>query len=357
MHIEKRPSKKGYRYRVRVAIQGYPLKTKTFAKKSEAVDWGRSLEADLSRGKLGTPQSFGITLSKVISRFKEERPPGYGEWLLDRRNLRILKWWDEEMGKFNLNELRPKDIVNASDRIRRGEGRKNLNNKDLKPRSNSTVNTYIAGISTVLQVSLELWGWIEENPCRKIRRLPVDNQRVRYLEPDERKRLLDACRSDKDLMDVVCLALLTGARQSEICCLRWEHVGFDESLLFFMDTKNKTNRALPLNKPMLEIFKKRRMNSVFKGSSFVFPDSSLEKPITVKYRFRNKVKEAGIKDFRFHDLRHCAGSALTRANVPEMKIQSILGHKTVQMTKRYSHLRPSDVERELDFLAEALRDK
>ena len=69
------------------------------------------------------------------------------------------------------------------------------------------------------------------------------------------------------------------------------------------------------------------------------------------------MKEAGIKDFRFHDLRHCAGSALTRANVPEMKIQSILGHKTVQMTKRYSHLRPSDVERELDFLAEALRDK
>ena len=52
---------------MRVAIQGYPLKTKTFAKKSEAVDWGRSLEADLSRGKLGTPQSFGINLSIVGS--------------------------------------------------------------------------------------------------------------------------------------------------------------------------------------------------------------------------------------------------------------------------------------------------
>ena len=172
MHIEKRPSKKGYRYRVRVAIQGYPLQTKTFTKKSEAVDWGRSLEADLSRGKLGTPQSFGITLSKAISRFKEERPPGYGEWLLDRRNLRILKWWDEEMGKFNLNELRPKDIVNARDRIRRGEGRKNLNNKDQKPRSNSTVNTYIAGISTVLKVSLELWGVDRGEPLQKDQKTP-----------------------------------------------------------------------------------------------------------------------------------------------------------------------------------------
>ncbi len=102
MHIEMRPSKKSYRYRVRVAIQGYPLKTKTFAKKSEAVDWGRSLVADLSRGKLGTPQSFGISLSKAISRFKEERPPGYGEWLLDWRNHRILKWWDIVLGGFEL---------------------------------------------------------------------------------------------------------------------------------------------------------------------------------------------------------------------------------------------------------------
>ena len=261
------------------------------------------------------------------------------------------------MGEFKLNELRPKDIVCARDRIRKGISRKTSESGVEKIRSNSTVNTYIAGISTVLQVSLELWGWIEENPCRKIRRLPVDNERVRFLEEDEKRRLFDACSSDQDLMDVVLLALLTGGRQSEICGLKWEHVDFDEGLLYFMETKNKTNRALPLNEEILEIFKKRRLNSVFKGSSWVFPDEGGEKPITVKYRFRRKVKQAGIKDFRFHDLRHCAGSALTRANVSEIKIQSILGHKSVQMTKRYSHLRPSDVSREVDLLAEAIRTR
>ena len=92
MHIEKRPSKKGFRYRVRVALQGYPLHTKTFSKKSDAVEWGRALEADLSRGILGSPRSFEITLSQAIRRFKEERPPGYGAWLFDRRNWRILSW-------------------------------------------------------------------------------------------------------------------------------------------------------------------------------------------------------------------------------------------------------------------------
>ena len=88
-----------------------------------------------------------------------------------------------------------------------------------------------------------------------------------------------------------------------------------------------------------------------------FPDKVGDGPITVKYRFRKRVKKAGIEDFRFHDLRHCAGSALTRANVPEMKIQKIMGHKTVQMTKRYSHLRPSDIKKEVSLLAEAAKEK
>ena len=357
MHIEKRPSKKGFRYRVRVALQGYPLQTKTFSKKSDAVEWGRALEADLSRGILGSPRSFEITLSQAIRRFKEERPPGYGAWLFDRRNWRILSWWEEEMGRSKLSDLRPRDIIEARERIRKGINRRVASKSEEKPRSPSTVNTYIAGISTVLQVSLELWGWIEENPCRKIRRLRVDNERVRTLSEDEKSRLFKVCSDDDELMDVILLALLTGARQGELCELKWDHIDFEGGLLFFMNTKNKTHRVLPLSEEMLVIFQKRRLNSFFAGSEWVFPDKVGDGPITVKYRFRKRVKKAGIEDFRFHDLRHCAGSALTRANVPEMKIQKIMGHKTVQMTKRYSHLRPSDIKKEVSLLAEAAKEK
>ena len=103
------------------------------------------------------------------------------------------------------------------------------------------------------------------------------------------------------------MALLTGARQGEICELKWDHVDFEGGLLFFMNTKNKTHRVLPLSEEMLVVFKKRRLNSFFAGSEWVFPDKVGDGPITVKYRFRKRVKKAGIEDFRFHDLRHCAG--------------------------------------------------
>ena len=52
MHIEKRKSSKGFSYRARISVQGYPLQTKTFKTKKEALEWGREIEADLSRGRL-----------------------------------------------------------------------------------------------------------------------------------------------------------------------------------------------------------------------------------------------------------------------------------------------------------------
>ena len=58
MHIEKRKSSKGLSYRARISVQGYPLQTKTFKTKKEALEWGREIEADLSRGRLGSPQDF-----------------------------------------------------------------------------------------------------------------------------------------------------------------------------------------------------------------------------------------------------------------------------------------------------------
>ena len=86
----------------------------------------------------------------------------------------------------------------------------------------------------------------------------------------------------------------------------------------------------------------------------LFPSKDLDQPIDVKHRFRRRCKNAGIENFRFHDLRHCAGSALARAGIPERMMQAILGHKTAQMIKLYSHLRPSDLGSGITVLSEAI---
>ena len=354
MHIEKRKSSKGFSYRARISVQGYPLQTKTFKTKKEALEWGREIEADLSRGRLGSPKSFGVTLERAINRFRNEKPDGYGKWLHDKRNQNVLRWWEEHYGDFTLSELRPTDIVRARDLIRNGHGLISKNTSLKKGRAPSTANTYVAGISTVIQASLELWGWVEENPCRKIKRLSLNNSRVRFLSKEEKDKLFEECSKDKDLMDVVLIALLTGARQGEIIGLRWEDIDFDDGLLYFRRTKNKEIRVLPISEALESILKERKLLNIFKKTSLLFPSKDLDQPIDVKHRFRRRCKNAGIENFRFHDLRHCAGSALARAGIPERMMQAILGHKTAQMTKLYSHLRPSDLGSGITVLSEAI---
>ena len=151
LHIEKRKPPKGFSYRARITFQGYPLKTKTFKTKKKALEWGREIEADLSRGKLGSPESFGVTLEKAINRFRDEKPDGYGKWLHDKMNQNVLRWWEGHYRDFTLSELRPTDIVCARDLIRNGHGLISKNTSLKKGRAPSTANTYVAGISSVIQ--------------------------------------------------------------------------------------------------------------------------------------------------------------------------------------------------------------
>ena len=79
-------------------------------------------------------------------------------------------------------------------------------------------------------------------------------------------------------------------------------------------------------------------------NDWVFPAEKSDGPVDVSHRFGRYAKKAGLEDFRFHDLRHSAASAMARAGVPERQMQEVLGHKSVAMTKRYTHLRPSELD-------------
>ena len=83
MHLEKRQGRTGTSFRVRITAQGFPLISKTFPTKTEALLWGKRMEADLISGRLGTPQAHHHTVAEAIDRFLEEQPPGFGRWLYD----------------------------------------------------------------------------------------------------------------------------------------------------------------------------------------------------------------------------------------------------------------------------------
>lgn len=201
------------------------------------------------------------------------------------------------------------------------------------------MNRYLAILSHVFTVAVKEWGWIEENPVLKVSKMKEPRGRVRFLSEDERKNLLEECKKSESpcLYKVVVLALSTGARRMEILGLKWQDVDIARDVITLHETKNGERRVLPLAGHALALIKQhskvRQLNC-----DLVFPGKLLQNPVDIRTPWETALKKAKICDFRFHDLRHSAASYLAMNGASLAEIAEILGHKTLQMVKRYSHL-------------------
>ncbi len=175
---------------------------------------------------------------------------------------------------------------------------------------------------------------------RKISKLSEPRGRVRFLDDDERERLLEACKAlaSPYLHILVVLALSTGARHGELINLRWSDIDWQRRVITLHDTKNKERRLLPLVHYALKLMEAHsKVRNI--ASDLVFPSPS--NPMKVwdsRSSWVSVLKKANIQDFRFHDLRHSCASYLAMNGASIAEIAEVLGHKTLQMVKRYAHL-------------------
>jgi integrase len=161
------------------------------------------------------------------------------------------------------------------------------------------------------------------------------NGRVRWLNDDERSRLLAECQASrsKHLYPLVILALSTGARHGELLGLRWADVDLDRGVLTFHATKNGSRRSVPLAGRALELLK-----ALPQSYDLVFPGNTADQRANIQQCWKLAVKRAGLQDVVFHTLRHTAASYLAMQGVSLLEIGKLLGHKTPSMTFRYTHL-------------------
>jgi integrase len=185
------------------------------------------------------------------------------------------------------------------------------------------------------------WGWVETNPVLNVRRLKEPRGRVRFLDNQERQRILEACKESRSLFlyPIVVLALSTGMRRGEILGLKWRDVDFDTKRIVIQETKNGERRAVPLVGMALHLIDNLKINRGGSIDDFIFhsPKGS-GKSCSIRTAWEFAIKRAGIENFRFHDLRHSTASYLAMNGASLLEIADILGHKTLQMVKRYSHL-------------------
>lgn len=238
------------------------------------------------------------------------------------------KWSEapETKGK-TLDEVRPADIERYRER-RRQDGA-----------AEATVNRELTCLRAVYRTAITD-GKVERSPVLPRFFFRERNQRVRQLS-DEEETALRAAVPARHLpkLDV---ALYTGFRRGNVLGLRWEDVNFASGLVWARSTKSGEDYAVPMNDALRATLQAlpSRMRSVW-----VFPDRTGEQPVDGKRFdekvFRPAVRRAGILDFRFHDLRHTFGSRLVQAGVHIRTVQELLGHKSLRMTERYTHLAPS----------------
>lgn len=164
---------------------------------------------------------------------------------------------------------------------------------------------------------------------------------MRYLTTDERQRLLQECRrsTNKTLYPLVLMALATGARKSELLRLAWRDIDFERGVVHILTSKNERPRSVPLVECA-----RAALLVMPNGRPTVFPG-------TYQECWYHAVKRAELVDFRFHDLRHCCASYLAMSGVDVRTIAEILGHKTLQMTMRYSHLNTAALTEPLEAMA------
>lgn len=195
------------------------------------------------------------------------------------------------------------------------------------------------------------WEWLETSPMTRVAKPRVNNERVRHLSDDERDRLLAAAArsTNRYLYVVVVTAISTGMRYSEIMHLRWRDITLpvrdgDYGLILLNRTKNGERRGVPLTGVALQEIK--RLSAIHANkrtgrpepSALLFPsDRALDQPINIRPAWHIARRKAGIEDFRFHDLRHTTASYLAMGGATAPEIAEILGHKTLNMVKRYAH--------------------
>lgn len=331
--IEKRTSKEGkISYRVKIRLKGFPTQHATFERLTDARKWVQQTESAIREGRhFKTTEAKRRTLGEMIDRYIkdviQEKPKN-----LKNRVLH-LNWWKEELGQYSLAELSPAMIAEKRDKLSAG-----ITSRNLK-RSSSTVVRYMASLSHAFTIAVKEWGWLEDSPMRRVTKPKEPRGRVRFLSDDERARLLSECKkSDSQYLYLaVVLALSTGGRKMEILGLSWKNVDFNRSIITLHETKNGERRVLPLTGHALDLMKQHaKVRHV--NSDLVFPGKDFKTPIDLRTPFETALKRAGITDFRWHDLRHSCASYLAMNGASLAEIAEILGHKTLQMVKRYAHL-------------------
>jgi integrase len=301
---------------------------KCFRKRKEAeAELGKRVSLIAENRYLDVKKDYKTTVKELLDKYEEN--------FKDQASFETFKkYCIETLEKHFGEETRLSNIRYVDLETYRNHLMQKLTRHKGK-RADASVNREIATLRHIFSKAVE-WDMMDQNPFEKGKSLllKVNNQRIRYLTEDEIDRLLDECKSQKHLHRIVTCAINTGMRRGEILTLRWDQIR--NGFIYLEKTKNKNNREIPINDDLAEALKEiRKEQGLTSKHIFIYNSRTIQR---VERAFKGALRRAGIQDFKFHDLRHTFASHVIMRGGSLKDVQELLGHKTMTMTLRYSHL-------------------
>mgnify|MGYP003675946189 CR=1 FL=1 len=216
--------------------------------------------------------------------------------------------------------------------------------------SNSTLNKAITILKSALNRAVE-FGYMDKNNINSFKKLKESSAKVRYLSKDETALFLSTLEKNQgNTHDIIVLAYYSGMRRGEIFSLKWKDIDFNTNQinLDHLNTKSGKSRTIPMHPKILDLLSTIPQSG---KDEYIF-----KSPVTggrlqdIKKSWSSFLKDAGISDFRFHDLRHNFASQLIMKGQSLSVVRELLGHSDFKMTLRYAHLAPEHKQEAINSL-------
>jgi integrase len=350
--IEYKTRRGDTRFRARVRLKGVSL-SKTFKTKTHANQWlqkeERRIRAEVEVGILDVSAGSKVTVHEAVESYKLNQLPR-----LTSRDTAIygIDEVDRILGSYRLNEVDSDIIFQAVQEYRKGGKR---------GRGETSANKFIQAISNIYREARRK-RWTNAAPTKGLPRYSEDKyQRTRTLSPEEQERLFVRATENKNpiMHTAIWLALLAGYRKDWIRHLKWEYINWDKRFIQLPIAKvnprgergkNKA-KSIPLVEHLYEALKKHRELLLAAGvdSPYVFPQpKNSQRACDFTKAYKTSIRQAGIQNMRFHDLRHTIATNLIMEGVHVRVVQDVLGHKDPRSTQRYTHVPTEHMRSELE---------
>ena len=348
--------KRKTQWEAQVRLVGQPSECRRFSTYREARDWARVIETDRKLAPIPLTRGSGhpdVTLGEVLVRYQSQITPEKRGADRERFKLDLLR--RQDIAKMALESVTSGDIARFRDRR-------------LRVVTCGTVRRELAILRHCFEIARKEWGYVTlQNPVSLIRLPPPSKARTRRITSDEMEIFAKALTVSKNpiFRQLVSLGLTSGMRRGELLALRWDHVDFNSATAYLPQTKNGEPRRVPLSPQAIQNLHtlaetrnarpeppESHHGAFQEVSDLVFPISAN----ALRLSWERAKRRAGIKDFRFHDLRHEAISRFFEMGLSVPEVALISGHKDPRMLFRYTHLKAENVAQKLAVLGGAGTD-